>query len=132
MGIPGVGSTRRPILGGEDIDREGALMGNYTSHFSFFDSQTVWPEWRAVHTRRYPCVEWLNGERTLYDNLQDPSQLTNRIHEEAYLQVSQKLEARLRELLAEADDQFGPGTAYADWYDEKRNLVRTALGPVGP
>ena len=23
-----------------------------------------------------------------------------------------------------------PGTAYADWYDEERNLVKTALGPV--
>ncbi len=34
------------------------------------------------------------------------------------------------ELLAQAHDEFLPGTAYADWYDDERNLIRTALGPV--
>ena len=31
-----------------------------------------------------------------------------------------------------AHDEFAAGTAYADWYDDQRNLVKTALGPVGP
>ena len=85
-----------------------------------------------MRTRRYTYVEWLNGERTLYDNLEDPYQLSNRIDDETYQEVSRELAARLQELLAEAHDEFLPGTAYADWYDEQRNLVRTALGPVQP
>ncbi len=120
------------ILEDQVIDRGGVLMGNYTSHFAFFDSQTVWPEWRAVRTRRYTYVEWLNGEKTLFDNLEDPYQLTSRIDDDSYQEVRRELEARLQELLAEAHDEFLPGTAYADWYDEERNLVRTARGPVLP
>ena len=118
------------ILGDQVIERRGVLMGNYTSHYNFFDSQTVWPEWRAVRTRRYTYVEWLSGEKTLFDNLEDPYQLTNRIEADSYQEVRRELEARLQDLLAEAHDEFLPGTAYADWYDEERNLVKTALGPV--
>jgi len=41
-----------------------------------------------------------------------------------------RLRPRLSELLAAAHDDFRPGTGYGDWYDDCRNLVRTALGPV--
>jgi len=41
------------------------------------------------------------------------------------------MRSTLKGLLAEAHDEFLPGTAYADWYDDRRNLIRTALGPVG-
>jgi len=29
-----------------------------------------------------------------------------------------------------AHDDFLPGTSYAEWYDDLRNLKRTGLGPV--
>ncbi len=38
----------------------------------------------------------------------------------------------MKQLMADAHDEFLPGTAYAEWFDEERNLVRTALGPVPP
>ena len=46
------------------------------------------------------------------------------------LPMLRQLRRRLQDLLADAHDEFLPGTAYADWYDDERNLVRTALGPV--
>lgn len=41
-----------------------------------------------------------------------------------------RLRSRLSELLAAAHDDFRPGTGYGEWYDDRRNLVRTGLGPV--
>ncbi|MBI1176899.1 hypothetical protein GC207_05615 [bacterium] len=31
-----------------------------------------------------------------------------------------------------ADDEFLPGTAYANWFDDERNIIETGLGPVQP
>lgn len=42
----------------------------------------------------------------------------------------QTMRKTLTDLLAQAHDDFSPGTRYADWYDDQRNLIRTALGPV--
>jgi len=44
--------------------------------------------------------------------------------------VLKRLRVRLAELLADAHDEFLPGTVFADWYDDERNLLKTALGPV--
>jgi hypothetical protein len=41
-----------------------------------------------------------------------------------------QLRARMWELLAVAHDDFRPGTGYGDWYDDRRNLIATGLGPV--
>ena len=75
-------------------------------------------------------MKWLDGKEELYDNIDDPYQMTNLINVPMVNPVAQKLRNRLKQLLAEAHDDFLPGTAYADWYDDERNLVRTALGPV--
>jgi hypothetical protein len=37
---------------------------------------------------------------------------------------------QLATLMAQAHDTFPDGSAYREWYDGRRNLVRTALGPV--
>jgi len=118
------------ILGTGRIERDAVLMMNYVSHWDYFDSGTIWPEWRAVRTRRYTYVKWLAGQEELYDNDVDPYQMRNLVEVPEARPILEKLRARLKELLAEAHDEFLPGTAYADWYDEQRNLVRTALGPV--
>jgi len=120
------------LLGTTRIERDAVLMMNYVSHWDFFDSGTNWPEWRAVRTPRYTYVKWLAGKEELYDDLKDPYQMKNLAAEEEGRPVIEKLRVRLAELLAEAHDEFLPGTAYADWYDDERNLVKTALGAVGP
>ncbi len=118
-------------LGRRGPQRESALMMNYVSHWDFFDSGTLWPEWRAVRNKSHTYVKWLkDNKEELYDNLADPYQMRNLAENQTDLATLKRLRERLNDLLREAHDDFLPGTAYADWYDEKRNLVRTALGPV--
>jgi arylsulfatase A-like enzyme len=117
-------------LGTGEVERDAALIMNYTSHWDYFDSGTHWPEWRGVHTGRHTYVKWLTGVEELYDNEADPYQMKNLARDAEHEKTRAELRARLKELLTDAHDDFPPGTAYADWYDDKRVLVRNALGPV--
>jgi ribonucleotide reductase alpha subunit len=75
-------------------------------------------------------VKWLKeGKEELYDNLADPYQMRNLAEGKTDAGMLEKMRTRLKELLAAAHDEFLPGTAYADWYNDRRELVRTALGP---
>jgi arylsulfatase A-like enzyme len=111
-------------------DREAVLMANFVSHWARFESGTLLPEWRAVRTRRHTYVKNLQGEETLFDNAADPAQMKNLAGELQGAPLMDEMRARLQELLAAAHDDFRPGTGYADWYDARRNLVRTGLGLV--
>jgi hypothetical protein len=105
-------------------------MGNYSSSELFFVTGGVWPEWRGVRTRQYTYVRWLAGEEEIYDNLADPYQMSNLAGNGAEPEALVHLRAQLTDLLAVAHDDLLPGTGYSDWYDDCRNLIRTALGPV--
>lgn len=120
----------KTLLEGAKSGRDAILMANYVSHWDFFDSGTDWPEWRGVRTERFTYVKWLTGKEELYDNQEDPYQMRNLAEAGHDLPTLQKLRSRLKDLMTEAHDTFLPGTAYADWYDDQRNLVRTGLGPV--
>jgi len=111
-------------------EREGVLIGHYSSSELWFDSGTIWPEWRGVRTKQHTYVRWLAGGEELYDNLADPYQMNNLAADDAVPDSLVQLRVQLTDLLAEAHDDFRPGTDYGDWYDDCRNLVRTALGPV--
>jgi arylsulfatase A-like enzyme len=120
----------RMILGKENDSRQEVLIGNYTSHWDFFQTGTRWPEWRGVRTKRFTYCRWLTGEEELYDNIDDPYQMNNLARIREAPAVLNLLRSRLKELLADAHDDFPPGTAYGEWYDNRRNLVRTGIGPV--
>lgn len=119
------------------VDRSVLLM-NYSSHWNYFRSETpetaadwrCWPEWRGVRTSRYTYVRWLTGREELYDNIEDPYQLTDLTDDPPATETLEFLRGELRRLLSEAHDEFLPGDAYADWFDERRRLLRTGLGPV--
>jgi len=85
-----------------------------------------------VRTSRHTYVKWLDGREELYDNREDPYQMKDLADLAESRPLLEKLRGELTRLLAEAHDEFLPGTAYADWYDAERNLVKTALGPVAP
>jgi arylsulfatase A-like enzyme len=121
----------RVVLGKGGDGREEALIGSYTSHWDFFQTGTQWPEWRGVKTKQYTYCRWLAGGEELYDNLADPYQMKNLASGGAVPDVLKRLRVRLKDLLAAAHDDFRPGTSYGEWYDDRRNLVRTGLGPVG-
>ncbi len=116
------------VLGGGVVDRPPALMMNYSSHWDYFQTQTLWPEWRAARDPRYSYVRWLSGEEELYDNSADPYQMRNLAKDD--LPRMNAMREQMRGLLADAHDEFLPGTAYAEWFDSQRNLVRNALGPA--
>lgn len=75
-------------------------------------------------------MRWLSGKEELYDNDSDRYQLENLAMASGSESLLRRLRKRMETLLVEADDAFLPGNAYADWFDEERNLIRTALGPV--
>jgi len=118
------------VTRGDGCPRDGVLIGHYSSGELFFQTGTMWPEWRGVRTRQHTYVRWLSGAEELYDNLEDPYQMANLAAGSAEPEALLHLRSRLSELLAVAHDDFRPGTDYGDWYDDCRNLVRTALGPV--
>jgi arylsulfatase A-like enzyme len=121
----------RVILGNGMDDREEVLIGSYTSHWDFFQTGTLWPEWRGVRSKRHTYCRWLSGEEELYDNMNDPYQMNNLAAGVAELPALTRMRGRLMDFLAAAHDDFRPGSAYGEWYDERRNLIRTGLGPVG-
>ncbi len=120
----------RAVLGKGKVNRDEALMMNYVSHWDYFQSGTSWPEWRGVRTKQYTYAKWLTGQEELYDNAGDPYQMNNLAEGQKDLPRLRKMRKALKDLLAQAHDDFLPGTRYADWYDDERNLIRTALGPV--
>ncbi|MGB3861064.1 MAG: hypothetical protein WA915_03200, partial [Candidatus Aminicenantaceae bacterium] len=80
--------------------------------------------------KKHTYCKWLTGEEELYDNTEDPFQMNNLAAGAAEMPVLNRMRSRLKDFLAAAHDDFLPGTAYGDWYDDRRNLIRTGLGPV--
>lgn len=73
-------------------------------------------EYRGVRTRRYTYVRDLNGPWLLYDNQEDPYQLTNLCEDGKHAQIRQELENMLSRKLKETNDEFLPGPEYmAKW-----------------
>jgi hypothetical protein len=105
-------------------------MANYVLDWDYCDSGATWPEWRGVKTKHHTYVKWLEGREELYDDLEDPYQMRNLAEGNKDQMTLKQLRSRLKDLLDNAHDTFPPGTAYADWLDNRRNIVRTALGKI--
>jgi arylsulfatase A-like enzyme len=118
------------VLGDGKDGREEVLIGNYSSSADYFQTGTDFPEWRGVKTKQHTYFRWLAGKEELYDNLEDPYQMHDLAADGSRREVQARLRGRLAELLGAAHDDFAPGTAYGEWYDKERNLVRTGFGPV--
>ena len=116
---------------GRDSDtREGVLIGPYRSGELCFQTGTSFPDWQGVRTKQFTYLRWLAGAEDLYDNLADPYQMKSLAADDDNPDVLAHLRSQLSDLFANAHDDVHPGTDYAHWYDDCRNLVRTALGPV--
>jgi arylsulfatase A-like enzyme len=125
------GADLSGVVTGKSSDvRDGVLIAQYSSGELTFETGTSWPEWRGVRTQQHTYIRWLAGAEELYDNWADPYQMTNLAQDGAEPEALVRLRTRLSELLATAHDDFRTGVEYSDWYDDCRDLVRTALGPV--
>jgi len=61
-------------------------------------SERVTVAFKGVRTARYKYVEYVNGERELYDLVRDPDELTNQARNPAFASIRSRLAARLRTL----------------------------------
>ena len=116
------------VMGRSAGERDAALIANYSSHWDYFHSEWPWPEFRGVRTKRHTYVKWFSGQQELFDNLEDPYQMKDLSRSDTRTLAA--MHKRMEELLAEAHDTFMGGPAYASWYDNERNIVRTGRGPV--
>ncbi len=69
-------------------------------------------EYRGVRTLRFTYIRTLDGPWLLYDNENDPYQMTNLIDDPIYAEVQQQLEQRLQSMLDELNDDFLDGMSY--------------------
>jgi arylsulfatase A-like enzyme len=80
-------------------------------------------EYRGLRTRCHTYVRDLRGPWLLYDNEQDPLQLSNLVDDAGTRGLRDGLDARLQRLLDARGDRFLPGCEYlAQWgYETRRN-----------
>lgn len=72
--------------------------------------------YRAVRTSRYTYTRKYNGERLLFDNVNDPLELNNLIDDADYTSVVDELEVKLQGHLNEIGDDFRAPESYIEEY----------------
>jgi len=91
-------------------------------------------EWRAVRSKQYTFARYriaVSGaaQELLFDNINDPYQMTNLVGDAAYAGVYAEMSAKLEEKLASYSDTFEACTYYRDnWTDGNRCIIRGARG----
>jgi arylsulfatase A-like enzyme len=127
------------VLGRKKVNRDAVLIMHYSSHYDYFQTSLGLTnamvnclEWRGVRTEQFTYCKYINGLEELYDNAADPYQLNNlaALGQQRDLPRLKLMRSRMKDLMAEAHDEFLLGNAYGEWYDDHRNLIRTALGAV--
>lgn len=84
-------------------------------------------EWRALRDKRYTyAVYRVDGKELLFDNLQDPYQLTNLVDDPEYAKTLERFRKMLKEKMSEFNDTFEASTWYRENWIEDRIIVRTA------
>lgn len=87
-------------------------------------------EWRGVRTADWQYTEWRDGGVELFNLEADPLQMDNLADRDEAAETRRRLEARLRRFQRERGDEMLPGSAYAQWVDEQRRVVRNGFGPL--
>jgi len=73
-------------------------------------------EWRGLRTTRYTYIIDHDGPWLLYDNEADPHQMRNVVDDREYVSAREELDAALKRLLEEREDEFLPGIDYVrEW-----------------
>jgi len=99
------------LLAGEELDNEAALI---TLPVPFHEWQFMngGREYRGIRTRKYTYVRDLMGPWLLYDNEQDPYQVTNLVDMPQFAQLREYLDGVLKKKLADTADEFLPADTY--------------------
>ncbi len=102
---------------------DSALLACH-SPFGQYTREVGGREYRGLRTLRYTYVRDLKGPWLLYDNQNDPYQLTNLVDDVSHRATIEDLDRQLSEKLARCDDALVPGVellskfGYAESVDE--------------
>ncbi|WP_406603763.1 sulfatase family protein [Neolewinella aquimaris] len=73
-------------------------------------------EYRGLRTQRYTYTRDLDGPWLLFDNEQDPYQMTNLVDDAEHTALRKELDSLLQDRLTAQGDEFRPGMDYiAEW-----------------
>jgi arylsulfatase A-like enzyme len=120
------GQDFSPLLRGEEHSLDGAAFLQCPHPFGNWHRGVGGKEYRGVRTERYTYARDLSGPWLLYDNLQDPFQLTNLCGTAEHAPLQAELEQVLRRRLRERRDEFLPG----DTLCERHGFVTNERGVV--
>ncbi len=109
------------------FEQDALLMMNFAAGYDYLEDG--W-EWRGVRTRTHTFARHLDGRVQLFDNVRDPAQERNLADEPEHAPLRRDIEATLRDLQARRGDELMPASAYADWFDDERRVVRNARGAL--
>jgi len=93
-------------LGRPGPDPSSAFIGNICPFGPPF------PEWRGLRTKTHTYVRTLEGPWLLYDNENDPYQLSNVVDDPAHAEVQERLDDELDAWLDGLGDDFQPREVY--------------------
>jgi len=97
-----------PVVRGEPCAEPDAALACIICPFGEYQGE----EWRAVRTRRHTYAQTISGPWLLYDNLEDPYQLENRVNQPDSAALQGDLEALLARELRRFGDEFLPAVEY--------------------
>ncbi|MCB0064612.1 MAG: hypothetical protein KDE19_20960, partial [Caldilineaceae bacterium] len=86
-------------------------------------------EYRGIRTARYTYVRALEGPWLLYDNANDPYQLTNLVDNPEHGPLVQALDGVLQHKLDALGDKFLPGLAYCEARGYPLDVRETVIIP---
>lgn len=112
-------------LGRPGPEPEAALMQNLGACAIFRDGY----EWRGARDKRYTyAIYRKDGSEHLYDNIEDPFQMTNLAGDPARSGEVSRLKDFMRQKMAELNDTFEASSWYREHWLEGRNILRGAKG----
>lgn len=112
------GRSRAPLLRGEAMADDGALIANYHA-FGQMAASKGGKEWRGIRTSRYTYVKDLKGPWLLFDNQNDPWQKENLVNRYEAVVLQAQMEKLLSKKLAETGDMFAEGMEYVRLWNYK-------------
>ncbi len=100
------------VVKGESPAPDNAVLISCPSPFGQWNRKIGGREYRGVRTERYTYVRDLDGPWLLYDNVDDPYQLTNLVNRPEHARLQEQLEERLKARLTQTRDDFRSGWDY--------------------
>ena len=101
------------LTGKEPDDIEAVLIACYQP-FGQWPRRDGGVEYRGVRTKQYTYAHNLDGPWLLFDNVNDPYQMNNLIHNHKYAELRDSLHAKMQLLLKKTNDSFEPGMNYIE------------------